>query len=219
MVRVTEGSSFSTGLLSMPSIAWLRILWLRLETFSMFAEGKGAEEGKEDRGEVRRVILIGGVSGDVLLKRSQVVSVLVLKSEKHVGYQTVVPKHTFFFFNRMTFLHFGRKSFCIDALCISVIMKISWEKCHSDNSHRRACYNCKSLLLIASFNYSAIRYSSVIFEPQPECRQSPFQLQSIQYQWTLHAVNRWWNLYVWFIRHGRLSSRNLFIEALMNSHA
>jgi len=48
-----------------------------LETFSTFAGGKGAEEGKEDRGEVRRVILIGGVSGDVLLKRSQVFSLLV----------------------------------------------------------------------------------------------------------------------------------------------
>lgn len=52
------------------------------------------EEGKEDRGEVRRVILIGGVSGDVLLKRSQVVSVLVLKSEKHLGYETIVHVHT-----------------------------------------------------------------------------------------------------------------------------
>lgn len=36
------------------------------------------EEDKEDRGEVRRVILAGGVSGDVLLKRSQVCSVLAL---------------------------------------------------------------------------------------------------------------------------------------------
>jgi hypothetical protein len=65
-----------------------------LETFSTFAEGKDVEEGKEDRGEVRRVILIGGVSGDVLLKRSQVVSVLVLKSEKHLGYETIMHVHT-----------------------------------------------------------------------------------------------------------------------------
>lgn len=64
----------------------------------MFAGGKDAEEGKEDRGEVRRVILIGGVSGDVLLKRSQVVSVLVLESEKHLDYETIVHTYLLFFF-------------------------------------------------------------------------------------------------------------------------
>lgn len=67
----------------------------------MLAEGK--EEGEEGRGKVRRVILIGGVSGDVLLKRSQVFSVLVLKSEKRSGYKIRIAGFPFLFlsFNRM----------------------------------------------------------------------------------------------------------------------
>lgn len=72
----------------MPSIARSRVLRFRWvdETFlSTFAEGRDAEEDEEDRGEVRRVILAGGVSGEVLLKRSQICSVLALKSEKRSG--------------------------------------------------------------------------------------------------------------------------------------
>jgi len=78
----------------------------------MFAEGKDAEEDKEDRGEVRRVILIGGVSGDVLLKRSQVVSVLVLKLERNIWVTKPSYIHCVFFFALANMcLHFGRKDF------------------------------------------------------------------------------------------------------------
>lgn len=79
IVSVTDGSSFNAGLLSIPSIivgvvclAILRVLAPR---------ERGTEEDK-DRGDVRRVILAGGVSGDVLLKRSQVGSVFALQKQQ-----------------------------------------------------------------------------------------------------------------------------------------
>lgn len=184
MVRVTEGSSFSTGLLSIPSIAWLRILWLRLETFSTFAEGKGAEEGKEDRGEVRRVILIGGVSGDVLLKRSQVVSVLVLKAEKHPGYETVVSTHcTHCFLPRVRLL--SRTRFYISAGRTFLFQSTpfaSWRWGGETFIRTIRVFYCKSLLLIALFNYlpeNSFVIHSVIFQLR-EYRQSPFQSRSIR---------------------------------------
>lgn len=43
-------------------------------------DNRGMEEAKEVRGEVRRVILAGEDSGDVLLKRSQVGSDFALKA-------------------------------------------------------------------------------------------------------------------------------------------
>ena len=93
MVSVTDGSSFNAGLLSMPSMAtdeddplarsrmWLlpEFVWKEpTDVLTALIGDKGTEEDKEDRGEVRRVILAGGVSGDVLLKRSQVGSVFAL---------------------------------------------------------------------------------------------------------------------------------------------
>ncbi|KAL6260190.1 hypothetical protein P5V15_007723 [Pogonomyrmex californicus] len=91
----------------------------------MFAEGKDAEEGKEDRGEVRRVILIGGVSGDVLLKRSQVVSVLVLKSEKkHPDHETIIciSELVFFYTRGIRFLILWRKEAL--GILINTLLKI-----------------------------------------------------------------------------------------------